>query len=76
MKINNIDKFWQKLANGSHVLVLYKSGTPKLTKLPPMTARNRYGKKLHDLDNNKRVKALITSAQSVDSLERLKKKLF
>lgn len=69
-----LQTFWQKLANGSHVAVVYQPGNYKLVKMPkPIT--KKYKHRLLQLNNNERVKAIVTSAQSWDSFNTLKNKV-
>jgi hypothetical protein len=73
MTTNNLKIFWQKLANGKYILVIYKTNYYKLIKLPNGKKNKNY--KIIELNDNKNIKALITSAQSWDSYESLEKKV-
>jgi hypothetical protein len=68
------EKVKEKIKNNFvNILVIYKSNYYKLIKLPNGIKNKNY--KIIELNDNKNIKALITSAQSWDSYKLLEKKV-
>ena len=72
-KNKNLEKFWQKLSTGTHVVLIYKDKPYNIISLP--TSKIAYQKKLEEYENNPNIIAIITSAMSVDTYESLYKKV-
>jgi len=72
-KNKNLEKFWCKLASGSKVILVYNTGKIVHYTLPKTqpAKKNKY----MELENNKEIKAIITSAMSSDSYEAFYKRV-
>ena len=64
-----LEKFWQKLASGKEIVLIYKDNTSKIIKLA--NTRTRSTKQFNDFDDNPGIKAVLTSNMSSDSYEYL-----
>ena len=63
-----LEKFWQGLASGKFVVVIYKNGKHKYVKLPnPNTEKST--KLYNKFDENKEIKAVLSSNLSQDAYE-------
>ena len=63
-----LEKFWQGLASGKYVVVIYKNGKNKRVKLPsPHTEKSR--KMYSEFDDDKDVDAVLSSHSSQDAYE-------
>lgn len=67
-----LEKFWQKLASGKEVVLIFNNGTHEMTAVPS-GQKNRFGK-FNEFDNNPEIKAVLISNQSSDAYELLYKK--
>lgn len=72
-KNKNLEKFWRKLASGSKVILVYATGKISEYTLPKTqpAKKNKY----IELENNRNIKAIITSAMSSDSYEAFYKRV-
>ena len=69
----NLEKFWRKLAKGESVILIYTNNkTIEFTMPKTNSAKSN---KYKELENDNNIKAIITSAQSVDSYESLYKRV-
>lgn len=59
-----LEKFWQELASGRQVVVVYKNGKHKYVKVPKSSA-DFY----NELDDNKEIDVVLSSNQSQDAYE-------
>ena len=64
-----LEQFWQKLASGKQVVVVYKNGTHKYVSLPKPSTK-KYGKMFDEFDENADIVAVLSSNASQDSYER------
>ena len=65
----NLEKFWRKLAKGESVILIYiNNKTIEFTMPKRNSAKSN---KYKELENDNNIKAITTSAQSVDSYESL-----
>ena len=64
-----LEQFWQKLASGKQVVVVYKNGTHKYVSLPKPSTE-KYGKMFDEFDENADIVAVLSSNASQDSYER------
>jgi len=63
-----LEKFWQGLANGKYVVVIYTNGKHKYVKLPnPHTQKSK--KLYNDFDDNEEIESILSSNLSQDSYE-------
>ena len=63
-----LEKFWQGLANGKYVVVIYKNGSNKYVK-PPNSLTQKTINFYNELDANKEIKAVLSSNLSQDAYE-------
>lgn len=63
-----LEKFWQGLASGKNVVVIYKDGKHKSIDMPnPNTQKSK--KLLNDFDEDKEIVAVLSSSRSTDTYE-------
>ena len=72
-KNKKLENFWRKLASGDKVILVYNNGKIVHYTLPKTQPAKQ--KKYIELENNKDIKALITSAMSSDTYEALYKRV-
>lgn len=72
-KNKKLENFWRKLASGDKVILVYNNGKIVHYTLPKTQPAKK--KKYIELENNKDIKALITSAMSSDTYEALYKRV-
>jgi len=65
VKNKEIEKFWLKLASGKFVIIIYKNGDNKYIKLPKPTTQ-KFKKTFNEFDENKDIKAVLSSSMSSD----------
>ena len=72
-KNKKLENFWRNLASGNKVLLVYNTGKIVHYTLPKTqpAKKNKY----IELENNKEIKAIITSAMSSDTYEALYKRV-
>ena len=63
-----LEKFWQGLASDKYVVVIYKNGKHKYVK-PPNSSTQKSTNFYNELDENKEIKAVLSSNQSQDAYE-------
>ena len=63
-----LEKFWQGLASGKYVVVIYKNGKNKYVK-PPSSLTQKSTDFYNELDNNKEIEAVLSSNLSQDAYE-------
>lgn len=75
MKENKaLETFWQKLASGKYVVLIYKNGKNKMIEMP--NSRTQKSTKMYDdFDNNPDIVAVLSSSMSYDAYESLHKKV-
>lgn len=71
-KNKKLEAFWEKLASGKEVILVYTNG--KIVKYAMPKTRQAISNKYEELENDDNVKAIITSARSTDTYESLYKK--
>ena len=71
-KNKKLEKFWEKLALGKQVIIIYNNGETKKISMPKTLdgIQNKY----KILENDDNIKVIITSAMSSDTYESLYKK--
>lgn len=71
-KNKKLEKFWEKLALGKQVIIIYNNGETKKVSMPKTleAIQNKY----KVLENDDNIKVIITSAMSSDTYESLYKK--
>lgn len=63
-----LEKFWQGLASGKNVVVIYKDGKHKIIDMPnPNTQKSK--KLFIDFDEDKEIVAVLSSSRSTDTYE-------
>lgn len=63
-----LEKFWQGLASGKYVVVIYKDGKYKYIDLPnPNTQKSKT--LFNDFDEDKEIAAVLSSSRSTDTYE-------
>lgn len=63
-----LEKFWQGLASGKYVVVIYKDGKHKYVDLPnPNTQKSKT--LFNEFDSNKEIVAVLSSSRSTDTYE-------
>jgi hypothetical protein len=67
-KNKELEAFWQKLASGETVVLIYKDKTHKIEKLPKR-GTTKLAKAFEEFNEDDNIKAVLTSAQSQDSYE-------
>jgi len=72
-KNKKLENFWRKLASGDKVILVYNNGKIVHYTLPKTQPAKK--KKYIELENNKDIKAIITSAMSSDIYEALYKRV-
>ena len=72
-KNKKLENFWRKLASGDKVILVYNNGKIVHHAIPKTQPAKK--KKYIDLENNKDIKAIITSAMSSDTYEALYKRV-
>lgn len=72
-KNKKLENFWRKLASGDKVILVYNNGKIVHYTLPKTQPAKK--KKYIELENNKDIKAIITSAMSSDTYEALYKRV-
>jgi len=65
-KNKTLETFWQSLANGKKVVIIYTNGKHQYTSVP-----TNYIKFYEELGKNKEVEAVLSSNRSQDAYERL-----
>ena len=72
-KNKKLENFWRKLASGDKVILVYNNG--KIVHHATPKTQPAKQKKYIELENNKDIKAIITSAMSSDTYEALYKRV-
>ena len=72
-KNKKLEAFWRKLASGKEVILVYTNN--KVVKFTMPKTYPAKSNKYKDLENDNNIKAIITSAESIDSYESLYKKV-
>ena len=63
-----LEKFWESLASGKYVVVIYKNGKYKYVK-PPNSQTQKLTSFYNNLDDNKEIEAVLSSNMSQDAYE-------
>jgi hypothetical protein len=63
-----LEKFWQSLASGKYVVVIYKNGKHKYVK-PPNALTQKSINFYNNLDDDKEIEAVLSSNLSQDAYE-------
>lgn len=71
-KNKKLEKFWRKLASGEQVILVYTND--KIANFIMPKKNHSKSNKYKELENDTKIKAIITSAQSSDSYESLYKR--
>lgn len=63
-----LEKFWQGLASGKYVVIIYKNGKHKYVKLPNKGTQ-KFKKIFNDFELDKEIKAILSSSMSRDTYD-------